>query len=640
MSFWCSCHEHSSEVLRCFVIHWQTHIMSILLSPPFFFLLSFFFLLLTPSPSPHTHTHTHTVAAVNNGTTFNLSQVTTVLLIQIDSAITTTHHFLTSEVLEKFDGVKTRMDVCERILYVNVAKVVKWADFDSRSPPMSSTASGKLVRNWIQEFETALGELVKLVEDTQMQLSGSSGTFSDTVQRQRRSSLGSSNSTGALGPLEPASLPQISTLKVEGGGRDRKISLPIVSTQPIARGLPAGMGKPPTGRESLGSMLSESSTSDEEKRRSGSTDRVSPDRHDLTMSGEWNGRNRSQTDTFAAPPIPIPAPRHPHPITSPSHTLTAPPAGALTDMDRSLLPPLPGEPHATGWRTAAGYPHDRRGHTMPRGASESPKVNGRWSPEPRLPGHHGSALGHGDDMPPPLPVKQKKRVNQQVNGQPPRPPIRRENYDDVPPPLPMKQRKGVGTTSPPTSTPGPSPSHSSSSEGDRPPMVPVRLDSIIPRGALHNEAAPPKPPRSDRPASMDQLPQPTSNEVVSAIRAVRRYNEDLMKGQAETGGEEKAPPIPLKKKTVMLYKEIVKGYHFDDTLMQPLYIPMAECGPPALPPKKRKSRRQVPSVRRRRDVSSTRESVDQKELSDDQRSFCGLSVWDLADDYRCSEDIN
>jgi hypothetical protein len=96
---------------------------------------------------------------------------------------------------------------------------------------------------------------------------------------------------------------------------------------------------------------------------------------------------------------------------------------------------------------------------------------------------------------------------------------------------------------------------------------------------------------------MDQLPQPTSNEVVSAIRAVRRYNEDLMKGQAETGGEEKAPPIPLKKKTVMLYKEIVKGYHFDDTLMQPLYIPMAECGPPALPPKKRKSRRQVRTYR-------------------------------------------
>ena len=113
-----------------------------------------------------------------------------------------------------------------------------------------------------------------------------------------------------------------------------------------------------------------------------------------------------------------------------------------------------------------------------------------------------------------------------------------------------------------------------------------------------------------------------------------------MKGQAEMGGEEKAPPIPLKKKTgesslfllqfhsfpvsstsyplaslnvlpltpslfltlpssplslhaVMLYKEIVKGYHFDDTIMQPLYIPMAETGPPALPPKKRKSRRQV-----------------------------------------------
>ena len=45
---------------------------------------------------------------------------------------------------------------------------------------------------------------------------------------------------------------------------------------------PVGLGKPLAGRESLGSMLSESSTSDEERRRSGSNDRVSPERHDLT----------------------------------------------------------------------------------------------------------------------------------------------------------------------------------------------------------------------------------------------------------------------------------------------------------------------------------------------------------------------
>ena len=37
------------------------------------------------------------------------------------------------------------------------------------------------------------------------------------------------------------------------------------------------------GRDSLGSVLSESSTSDEEKRRSGSNERVSPEGHDLTM---------------------------------------------------------------------------------------------------------------------------------------------------------------------------------------------------------------------------------------------------------------------------------------------------------------------------------------------------------------------
>ena len=44
-----------------------------------------------------------------------------------------------------------------------------------------------------------------------------------------------------------------------------------------------GAGKPVAGRDSLGSVLSDSSTSDEEKRRSGSNDRVSPERHDLTM---------------------------------------------------------------------------------------------------------------------------------------------------------------------------------------------------------------------------------------------------------------------------------------------------------------------------------------------------------------------
>jgi hypothetical protein len=134
---------------------------------------------------------------------------------------------------------------------------------------------------------------------------------------------------------------------------------------------------------------------------------------------------------------------------------------------------------------------------------------------------------------------------------------------------------------------------------------------------------------------MDQ-PPPT-NEMVSAIRAVRKYNEDLMKGQAEVGGEEKAPPIPLKKKTVMLYKEIVKGYHFDDTLMQPLYIPMAETGPPALPPKKRRGRRQVPPVGRVRGGSGA--GPDKTSSSDDQRSSVASSVEDLADDTD-TEDIN
>lgn len=218
--------------------------------------------------------------AMNNGTTVNLTQVTTLLLLQIDSVITTTHHFLTTEIQEKFDGVKTRLDTYEKVLYQNVAKVVKWVDFDSKTPTVNTTASGKLVKLWIHDFEGALGDLVKLVEETQMQLSGS---FSDTVRRERRSSLGSSNSTGVLVTQEPlpatATLPQVASLKVDSSGRERKISLPIVSSQPKP---PIGLGKSLVGRDSLGSVLSESSTSDEEKRRSGSNDRISPERLDFT----------------------------------------------------------------------------------------------------------------------------------------------------------------------------------------------------------------------------------------------------------------------------------------------------------------------------------------------------------------------
>ena len=46
-----------------------------------------------------------------------------------------------------------------------------------------------------------------------------------------------------------------------------------------------------------------------------------------------------------------------------------------------------------------------------------------------------------------------------------------------------------------------------------------------------------------------QPPAPPIDEVASTIRAVRRYNEDLMKGRLGQVGEEVAPPIPLKKKT-------------------------------------------------------------------------------------------
>ena len=41
--------------------------------------------------------------------------------------------------------------------------------------------------------------------------------------------------------------------------------------------------------------------------------------------------------------------------------------------------------------------------------------------------------------------------------------------------------------------------------------------------------------------------------------------------------------------TVMMYKGLVAGYTFDDSVMQPLYIPGMEA-PPPIPPKKRRRR--------------------------------------------------
>ena len=65
-------------------------------------------------------------------------------------------HLYTYNKLYHVHRVKSRMDASERVLCGNVAKVVKWADFDSRSP-MSGAADWKLVRLWVQEFERALG---------------------------------------------------------------------------------------------------------------------------------------------------------------------------------------------------------------------------------------------------------------------------------------------------------------------------------------------------------------------------------------------------------------------------------------------------------------------------------------------------
>ena len=71
------------------------------------------------------------------------------------SSITALTYLNTCTYVSYTSRIKSRMDESESALFCSIAKLVKWADFDSRGSTMS-TVNGKLVRVWIQEFETAL----------------------------------------------------------------------------------------------------------------------------------------------------------------------------------------------------------------------------------------------------------------------------------------------------------------------------------------------------------------------------------------------------------------------------------------------------------------------------------------------------
>lgn len=568
----------------------------------------------------------------------DLTSVVTALLVQLDCAVSTTHQCLTKDILDRDINIKPMLENYEKRMYRGTAFIVRWIDFDSKGAGRELPQDKNMITETIKAFEVALAEVVRLVYECHLQ----NGTASMPANHQRRSSVDSGVTNTVL-------------RQISGGGVGGALDSPGsgVGAEDFAhRGHPAveqlrsetmrktswahgGGGSPLHSafrnkantlmpvHQSRDSGLSEGSSggaSDEEKRRSGSDHYLSggqsPEHHHLrdSTSPDWDS-NRSRSMTT---PIDIlgsqASSRVPIPIASPL---------APTGPDSSL-PPLPGEAYDTPPPLPHREDEEVRGEPRPplplKKVSTLPRamhMNGDLSPEASADQTQGITEtdgGNAEELPPPIPIK-KRHMSVQMSSpkEAPSHVAHTPSGDDTgPPPIPSKVRGRPGTRAS-ISSPVTTPTHtyrmaSHSESMDYPgtregpqanlPPVPLRMESILGPGVktvLGQDAPPPKPPRNDR-VEVRPSPKPAGSQELEALNAVKKYNEDILKAR-ERGLDELPPPVPLKKKTIMIYKGLVEGYTFDESYVQPLYIPGMDA-PPPIPPKKRRPKNKQPPTGR------------------------------------------
>jgi len=211
------------------------------------------------------------VAELDNGhKKSDLSKVITNLLVELNCVVTTTHQCLNREIYGKNDSLKPRLDRSEGQMYSKVAFLVRWVDLEVREHPEGSLESKSTVRQCIFGFELALADIVKLVAEAQ-QLHMNS--HPETLSRIRRTSVepGSLHSVRGSGDMNP----QIAALRQDGRKASWSPGMAGDPVNPMYNKLP--MQYHSVFRDSTQSESS--STSDEERRRSGSNERqLSPER--------------------------------------------------------------------------------------------------------------------------------------------------------------------------------------------------------------------------------------------------------------------------------------------------------------------------------------------------------------------------
>ncbi|XP_064395436.1 rap guanine nucleotide exchange factor 1-like [Halichondria panicea] len=525
---------------------------------------------------------TGTVQPTSRHNRTDLTKVVTALLVQLDAAVTTTYQCFTKNVLDTNDTFKSRLEANETRMYDHTAVLVRWVDYESKA---ISAENADIILSTISNFELALAEVVRVVYECQLiNSAGGDGHFATLPSKRRSATMeptGLFRQTSENGELTN---PMIANLR----SGDRKVSWS------------PGMSGPPHSPTYRSGLMTQSEvSSDEEKRRSGSSERYhSYSEHSHNSPQDWDIRTPTSYMTAPSRAVNVPTP------TVPDISGTLPPLpGEETD---GPPPPLPrrGDEHIGHTPS----PPISKGYTLPR-MSQPLEVNGRMSPNNPL-----YADPHSSEAPPPLPLKKRhahSTLPAQMNGHPSH--TAPGMNGDAPPPIPVKQRRSVSHSSP-SHTPTHRPHITADSYDPREvppggvgkelPPVPMRIESIPwVKNALVQDSPPPKPPRTDRPPDIpsphhtpQHVPRPSMATPTSrqeeVFNAVRKFNEDVIK--ARTSGPGQAPPVPLKKKTVLQYKNLIQGYTYDESIMQmqPLYIPGMDA-PPPLPPKKRKRRKQA-----------------------------------------------